>query len=348
LDTRLTADTTLVIADLSVLYAHSELHHYTTFTGLKGICGTNTLWATHFAYLNDTAEVVHLQAPLLEALVAKFTDILNERRKSIAGSQADYDICLGASLAQPGGAERVARAAATDIVQGLYKFTFESESAFAFAEPFIASFCSHSADQTYERDHGLLSQWRGYGRDGGFCIVFDTPALAAMLGREFDSYYWVYMNLASVRYAMDGLCIAEVFPQVLDRCGILFSGILDGKVPDAPDDGFAPFVAGATLFKHQGFREEREVRIVAAPGSQRVMEHVHAEHADFRPAPLKVPRQTEAGRRYVALFDSLGQRLPIKRIIVGPSRDQDANYARALELVGATIPVLRSATPFVG
>jgi hypothetical protein len=115
-----------------------------------------------------------------------------------------------------------------------------------------------------------------------------------------------------------------------DRCGIFFSGILDGRVPDAPDDGFEPFVAGATLFKHRGFREEREVRIVGAPGSQRVMERVQAEHEDFRPAPLKIVRQTESGRRYVALFDSLGERLPIKRIIVGPSRDQDSNYLRAL------------------
>jgi hypothetical protein len=115
--------------------------------------------------------------------------------------------------------------------------------------------------------------------------------------------------------------VAEVFPQLLDRFGIFFSGILDGKAPDAPDDGFEPFVAGATLFKHQGFREEREIRIVAAPGSQRVMERVQAEHADFRPAPLKVARQTETGRRYVALFDALGERLPIRRIIVGPSRD---------------------------
>jgi hypothetical protein len=66
--------------------------------------------------------------------------------------------------------------------------------------------------------------------------------------------------------------VAAVAAPLGDRCGIFFSGILDGRVPDAPDDGFELFVAGATLFKHQGFREEREVRIVGAPGSQRVME----------------------------------------------------------------------------
>jgi hypothetical protein len=344
----LTADTTLTIADRSVLSEHAELHHYTTYAAVKGIYETNTLWATHFSDLNDATEVTHLQAPLLEAVVARFVQILDERKAHLSGSQSDFESQLAASLAKPGGAEMVARAAATDIVQALYKFTFENKAAFPFAEPFIASFCSHSSDQAYERENGLLSQWRGYGRDGGFCIVLDTAALAGMLGREFDAHYWIHMNLAAVRYALDGISVAEIFPSLLDRCGILFSGILDGKVPEASDDGFEPFVAGATLFKHQGFREEREVRIVAVPGSQRVMERVQAEHKDFYPAPLKTVRETVNGRRYVVLFDSLGDRLPIKRIIVGPSRNQDSNYDQAREVVGENIRVVRSVTPFIG
>jgi hypothetical protein len=183
----LTADTTLTIADRSVLSEHAELHHYTTYAAVKGIYETNTLWATHFSDLNDATEVTHLQAPLLEAVVARFVQILDERKAHLSGSQSDFESQLAASLAKPGGAEMVARAAATDIVQALYKFTFENKAAFPFAEPFIASFCSHSSDQAYERENGLLSQWRGYGRDGGFCIVLDTAALAGMLGREFDA-----------------------------------------------------------------------------------------------------------------------------------------------------------------
>lgn len=79
MDTLLTADTTLTIADRSVPVEHPELHHYTTYVGLKGIYRSNTLWATHFAHLNDTTEVVHLQPPLLEAVVAKFAQILKRR-----------------------------------------------------------------------------------------------------------------------------------------------------------------------------------------------------------------------------------------------------------------------------
>src|SRR2546428_410693 len=97
----LTADTTLTIADRSVLSEHPELHHYTTHSGLKGIYETDTLWATHFSLLNDATEVVHLQAPLLEAVVARFVQILNERRVHISGSQSDFDTRLITSLAQP-------------------------------------------------------------------------------------------------------------------------------------------------------------------------------------------------------------------------------------------------------
>src|SRR5262245_39979140 len=34
-----------------------ELYHYTGIRGLKGIINSQTLWATHYRYLNDTEEV---------------------------------------------------------------------------------------------------------------------------------------------------------------------------------------------------------------------------------------------------------------------------------------------------
>ena len=34
-----------------------ELYHYTGIHGLKGIIESQTLWATHYKYLNDAEEV---------------------------------------------------------------------------------------------------------------------------------------------------------------------------------------------------------------------------------------------------------------------------------------------------
>ncbi len=115
-----------------------------------------------------------------------------------------------------------------------------------------------------------MSQWRGYGGDGGFCIVFDTVKLSELLWHEFDSHYWLHLNISSVYYALSTASIEEIFPKVIERCGYFVAEILENRVPPPMDDGFVPFVAGATLFKHHGFSEEREVRIVAIPGSDEV------------------------------------------------------------------------------
>lgn len=36
-----------------------KIYHYTDLNGLKGIIETGSLWATHFAFLNDSNELVH-------------------------------------------------------------------------------------------------------------------------------------------------------------------------------------------------------------------------------------------------------------------------------------------------
>jgi hypothetical protein len=56
--------------------------------------------------------------------------------------------------------------------------------------PYIVSFCTHARD-AYAREQGLLSQWRGYGGGGGYCIVLDTAAMVDLLQREFNAHYWV-------------------------------------------------------------------------------------------------------------------------------------------------------------
>jgi hypothetical protein len=251
-----------------------------------------------------------------------------------------------------GGIPEFSERVVTDLVEGLYKITFQNNASFSFAEPFITSFCSHAADHLYEKEHGLLGQWRGYGGDGGFCIVFDTVKLAKLLGREFDSHYWLHLHISLVHYALSTASIKDVFHKVIEVCGYFIAGILEGRAPPPMDDGFAPFVAGATLFKHHGFSEEREVRIVAIPGSDEVQKRVQAEYpAEFQASPLKCIRErgsSNGKRRYIALFDTLGVPLPIKRVIVGPSAHQNENCKRVASLLGDTVSVTVSETPFIG
>jgi hypothetical protein len=54
-------------------------------------------------------------------------------------------------------------------------------------------------------------------------------------------------------------------------------------------------------------------------------------------------------RSYISLFGKEYDRLPLVKVIVGPSKTQDANAALAREILNNNkIPVLKSATPFIG
>ena len=86
------------------------------------------------------------------------------------------------------------------------------------------------------------------------------------------------------------------------------------------------FLAGTTLLKGAAYKSERELRIVGIPGSPTMAQHAAMEHPDEFDvaAPLPAIRaRSETGRRYIALFDGLGLRLPIKRVIVGPGTQQE-------------------------
>jgi hypothetical protein len=301
---------------------------------------SGTIRVTHYSYLNDASEVNLLRDPLVATLQHRFKNIFRDRQRN--------GLKIRRALETSGGLVACAGDTAKDLAAGLYKVPFEGAGKNAFAEPFIASFCTH-ADRPYEREHGLLSQGRGYGGDGGFCIVFDTAELAKMLGTEFDAYYYVHLNMAPAIYADETATVEKLFPVLLDRCEYFLSGILDGRgVPPPIEDGFVPFVSGATCFRHQGFREEVEIRIVAIPGYQDLADLVRKEHPEIALSLIKAVDTDERGRRYVTLLDKATRPLPIKRIIVGPSRNQQRNVALAKALVGSSIPVEPSDTPFVG
>ena len=303
------------LSDVDFVSSYPELHHYTTFSGLSGIIRSNTIWATHFSNLNDTSEVLLLRNPLLQAVANSFLSYVIIRQGT--------DSLFRDFIIQHGGHSSVATSDASSLIDTLYEKIFEN----SLAEPFIASFCSHANDQPYEKENGLLSQWRGYGNDGGFCIVFDTAALVTLLEAEFNGFNWVHLTIAPVCYATDGISIKTIFPTLIEQCGRFYSRTADGQNPIPHDESLTSlFISGATRLKHQGFREEREVRVVAIPATSKILaSELRVKHPDYcspdRWKRVHVRNVKEI--RYIALFDTLRATLPIKRVIVGPSRNQD-------------------------
>lgn len=53
----------------SLAEIHPELFHYTNAEGLIGIIESQSIWATHYAYLNDSEEIRHFLKHRLPALL---------------------------------------------------------------------------------------------------------------------------------------------------------------------------------------------------------------------------------------------------------------------------------------
>jgi hypothetical protein len=322
-----------------------ELHHYTSIAGMEGILRSRAIWATHFEHLNDQSEIIHLKSDLANALANAVCPIVARLRKS------DSRV-LGESRVA-GGVSPYSRFLASTLVDSFYRAAFTGKGVRPMAVPFVSSFCSHASDQLYERENGLLSQWRGYGEDGGCCIVFDTAGLISMLLREFDAFYWIGNGIDEVVYATSEISVAVRYSVlVAELAKIVEVGLRRGlsQMPVTPA-ALTEFLDASTRFKHQGFREEREVRIVAIPGSSATADAVSREHAEFTRQAIKSVRSHPSenrGRPYIVLFETLDAQLPINRIIVGPSRRQDDNFRRVSAAVGARFPLVRSHTPFVG
>jgi hypothetical protein len=201
------------------------------------------------------------------------------------------------------------------------------------------------ADQSYEREHGLLSQWRGYGHDGGYCLVFDTAKLIEFLSTEYSSFDYVHLNIGAARYGDQSADISKSFPELVDRSEYFVSEALKGNKEPSGGEGLGEFLAGATMFKHRGFHEEREVRIVAMPGSKELQILMLQEDKKIKLRPLKTI--SVSGKRHISLFDGLGAILPVKRVIVGPSRDQEGKVAKVRGLLQSNIAISMSETPFI-
>jgi hypothetical protein len=291
-----------------------SLFHYTNAQGLIGILDTRSLFATHSDYSNDSSECRLILKYLNNQLAEEYAGYLP---KLIAKNLLNPKILEERSLL-----EREAQKS----VQAML-------SAVNLTAPyFITSFCMHDKD-TYEYEHGLLSQWRGYAR-GGFAIEFDEFGIDALNKEEHAGWRYQGMLTSAVIYedheafvnpkefaGMGGAFLRNIFADNPIADEIL--GV--GKV----EDFGRLFLARAPFIKHYGFSEEEEYRIVAMPnrrtkadpGEKREIKDIHFRTGtDGNVVP------------YIALYEEMCKPLPIQSIIVGPHARQD-NQRLAVELL---------------
>lgn len=307
--------TDLSVMPKAVYEEHPELMHYTTAEGLKGIVTSKILWATHAGFLNDSDNRLRMILQL-------------ELERHVSES---LDQCLEQFLA----AFRLAQEQTQDH--------------------YVTSFCT--ACDEWVSQNGLLSQWRGYGQDGGYAIVFDTKGLDSLLCNDVGHYHDSEETLVfgDVQYdeGIEGLsfvCDEQVLDHV-QRVRDSFAECLKQETPWEDYKAFNSIAVLSTLWKHRGFKEEREVRIVVGEPSPKIQRELANEvTTPFR----RIYAFSRNGTVVpcIHLFeDQKLVTLPIRRIIVGPHLDKKQRR-KAVEILlknhGIDAEVTVSATPFRG
>jgi hypothetical protein len=124
----------------------NSLFHYTNADGLKGTLDTNSLWATATYCLNDQSEIKYSLSILDMTADDDFLKHWKENHIAAINKRKCSD-----------------------------EFIKTLSNELDCLKHFITSFSIINDDETYK--HGLLSQWRGYGNDGGYAIEFNKKKL---------------------------------------------------------------------------------------------------------------------------------------------------------------------------
>jgi hypothetical protein len=317
-----------VVCSVETMSQHPELYHYTTPAAFKGIVGSQTLWCSHFSEMLDTDEVQLMRKLLPPAVVPRMDAIvqkLNRKKRRL------WD-------ASGRGAK-----AAHDLVEALYGATFDGRAVYSALDAYLFSFSTHAADTAFDREHGIRSQWDCYAGPEGYCLVFDIGEVARMLCREMDTRDWTRLTLAPVRYA--DRPVEDIFRELVDASADTLRQFIDGvrfqemAVPE--------FLAGTTLLKGADYKSEREVRIVAIPGTAETAKYAAKEYPNQFDASAPLPEvrvRPDTGKRYIAMFDGMGLRLPVKRVIIGPGDQLEERSERVRSILG-DVPVTMSRCP---
>jgi hypothetical protein len=266
------------------------LYHYTTAEGLKGIIENNELWATSAYFLNDSAEITYGYGVLKEVLDGWI--VKNPR------SEQSLSLGLARALRQSFGDDLLNR----NIIHPIY----------------LACFC--------EEDN-LLSQWRAYGKSGGYSLGFKVPADYQFTGQGFKAEPTVYTS-PWVKVEYDRREQVKKCGEILDPAFVILDDSDTARaiatIGEHPLFGYAEILRVLTDllldeivgFKDEAFKLEKEWRLVV-----RRRELLKQGTDDGGKAPVPLNFRTSNGMLipYVKIIPTdPAKKLPIACIRSGP------------------------------
>lgn len=302
------------------------------------------LWATHSQFLNDTSELRHFSDTLPKLIHPELVRRATEFSKTNDEAR-QY-------LEKNGGPEKVC----TEDAHGLGKLMCETllnpdqnELLFEF---YITSFCTPDGAYDEVRTHGLLSQWRYYGKNGGYVLVFDTLKLEQLIGQE-HAQWGGRLSLGEVGYSSEPI---DVLKNKIEDIHNLLDAFNKCYFKSAEDCAplLEPLMSCCIHYKHWAFSEEREVRLTAVLNSPR-MHQEYITSGNKLNERQRVLSKKDDGTKvpHIPLFEGLKHGrpciLPIKRIIIGPGPTQIAREKKlkdfldenryAIEVSCANMPI---------
>lgn len=292
----------------------SVLYHYTSADGLLGILGTKSLWLTDLRYVNDLAELQYGHELL--------SDQIRKRR-----------------------AESQLTKIQVTFIENLLSRNSTIRPRNESVQHFSASFCT---------DGNQLSQWRAYrGTGGGYAIGFDLLHTIRLLSRQCRLIRVIYDA------STQAMLIEKILSSVLEALhqASTTRGPLD-------DESERKLIAEAVFafrlvtseflvaFKHPGFVEEKEWRLVYSTGDSPTFQR-GCESPKFRAFQGNlIPYHDVRFDEVISASrdDTLGVPFPIAEVFVGPTVNAELNEASAravlLSLNPDIVPnVVHSAIP---
>jgi len=266
---------------LEKLKTDSTIAHYTTADTALQIIKNRSFWLRNAGLMNDFSEIEHGDACLTSAFGDPFV-----RHRMLEVLDAHY----------PGLTD--------ELISG-----WERQRVQAKRLTYIGSFAEIPNDDVL----GRLSMWRAYGGRAGVALCLNTKILDAQTA-ELGVFH------SPVLYGSDAVMRAQVLV-LLDRLAAIQPDLKNAG-RDAVTQYLSNLIRFAVLsFKHPGFEEEREWRMIYNL-DQRFSPHLEHEAVSVNGVPqvvCQVPLSNKDGLN----MPELGIENVFDRIIIGPCDSPD-------------------------
>lgn len=296
---------------------NNALFHYTSAQGLIGIFETRSLWGTAHYCTNDETEMLAVSkevAKILEKWNVEFF-ANNPELKARWEEKQSINYFIG------------------EFIRLMSNISNE------FLISYITSFCS--ANEKSFKD-GLLSQWRGYGVDGGYAIQFNKKQLLDVVD-SWNTQHELNYHLAEISYSINNSFKDQFLKDEMKfkkEFYTLIETILNNSDLTEIDylrflEIIDPLIYYQTFTKNEHFDEEKEWRLRLVKPVAKVYPFEPVKRysrngliVSYISTPTKnLINEIQNGKNHLDVIDC------IDRIIIGPSPRMDARLQAVESLI---------------